>query len=115
MRNEGPPNKEVHADDLASALAKLHAKNNMQDNGPTPRNSDGDKAYLEGMSMGRGRSGSTTVVYHPSEHGDSPALPAVMVEDLTGGLEEVEVSLLEGKSIGAIRTERPPVDAMDES
>lgn len=100
MRDEGPPNREVHAHDLAVALAGL-GKN---------RTDDGDEEL--GKRSTRSRSGSRSVVYDPQEHGDSPLLPAVMVEDTTES--PIEGTLTPGGRIMA-HTARPPVELMDES
>ncbi len=116
MRNEEPPNKDVYAEDLAAALANLHARYEEQPLSPADESMDerkGDGVGREGKrvpSNGRQRSGSTTVVYHPRDHGDSPNLPAVMVEDTTE--EEAEVSPLEGP-VGMTKTARPPVELME--
>ena len=117
MRNEEPPNKEVHADDLASALAKLHARSQgAEPASPISPTVDGEGNSLrEGTRlMNRGRSGSSTVVYHPEDHGDSPHLPAVMVEDTTespGGLSPLGGEQCDGSG-GRIlaHTARPPVE-----
>lgn len=117
MRNEEPPNKDVYAEDLAAALANLHARYEEQPLSPADENMDdrkGDGGEREGkrvQSGGRQRSGSSTVVYHPRDHGDSPNLPAVMVEDTTEEGEE-EVSPLDG-SVGMTKTARPPVELME--
>lgn len=140
MRYEDPPNKEVHAEDLADKLAKLSGKM-----GPTVDETENDDTHEEAMytrermheikavkpviaipesvlnaepksagsSTSRTRSRSSTVIYDPEAHGDSPALPAVMVEDYT--MEDGEVKLdIEAKKIIA-HTSRPPVELMDES
>jgi len=61
----------------------------------------------------RQRSGSSTMIYHPEDHGDSPHLPAIAVEDLTAEAPE-DLSLLaqreEEEKIA--RTARPPVELM---
>ena len=75
MRDEGPPNREVHAQDLENALAAL-GKRGAEINDEKRQSFDGDSA-------GRARSSSRSVVYDPQDHGDSPDLPAVMVEDMT--------------------------------
>ena len=118
MRNEEPPNKDVHADDLASALAKLHARPSAPVADAAARCGDG--VEREGTRVqNRTRSGSATVVYHPRDHGDSPHLPAVMVEDTTervgdlspmGGVEE-------GREGGRMltHTARPPVELMGDA
>jgi len=99
---EDAPNKQVHADDLAEALALLHGRPSKSDMPPTPTSDNGN-------FEGRNRSGSSTTIYDPSEHGGSPGLPAISVEDFTG---EWEVSpIIEEKPIFA-HTTRPPVELM---
>ncbi|KAL8695168.1 MAG: hypothetical protein Q9218_000336 [Villophora microphyllina] len=102
VRNEGPPNKEVHAEDLASALAGLRQRPHAVDESPVE---EGERKGREG----RGRSGSsTTMVYQPESHGKSLGLPAVMVEDTTAS---DQTSPVEGGKILA-HTARPPVELM---
>jgi hypothetical protein len=96
VKLEGAPNKQVHAEDLAEALAKLHHR--PQPNGPG--------ATSAGKGTRATRSGSTTI-YNPQDHGHSPALPAIEVEDLSGDTSPVE----EDKPIFA-HTTRPPVELM---
>jgi len=123
MRNEGPPNKELHADDLASALAKLHARPTA--GGQDPASPVSPTATMDGEGVGgrregtrivnRQRSGSSTVVYHPKDHGDSPHLPAVMVEDTTespGDMSPIEGQLDGSGSKISAHTARPPVELM---
>ncbi|MCJ1389586.1 hypothetical protein MMC18_002443 [Xylographa bjoerkii] len=118
MKNEGPPNKEVHADDLAAALAKLHARpgprgdlQNMSNSEDT-NHMDIDGGERDGDSTdGRARSGSKAVVYHPGDHGDSPHLPAVMVEDTTEG----EGSHERNETVIMAHTARPPVELMSDA
>lgn len=100
MRDEEPPNREVHAQDLATALAGLGKK----------RAEDGDEE--PGERKMRSRSGSRSVVYDPQEHGDSPLLPAVTVEDTTES--PMEAISTPGEKIMA-HTARPPLELMDES
>merc|ERR1711981_971350 len=97
MKLEDAPNKLVHADDLAEALAKLHAK--PRTDLPASPISDGE----EGRVI-RTRSGSSTTIYNPSEHGHSPNLPAISVEDLTG---ENEFSPIEQEKPILAHTSRP--------
>ncbi len=130
MRNEEPPNKEVHAEDLAEALAKLHARPSSAgdlespvEEGPTTTTTKerwGDGVEREGKRVpNRTRSGSATVVYHPRDHGDSPHLPAVMVEDTTESVGDV--SPIEGVEDGSegerilTHTARPPVELMGDA
>lgn len=101
MQNEAAPNKQVHAEDLAEALAKLHAKPNTD----LPASPISDV----GGVGGRQRSGSGVTIYNPSEHGCSPNLPAISVEDLTG---ENEISPIETEKPILAHTSRPPVELM---
>ncbi|KAF2479125.1 calcipressin [Neohortaea acidophila] len=102
MRDEEPPNKEVHAEDLAAALANLSAR-------PAP------DAALEQPTgrVTRQRSGTGTVVYDPEEHGHSPALPAIAVEDTSESLEPH--SEMEGVEKKFVHTSRPPVELMEDA
>ncbi len=134
MRSEDPPNKEVHAEDLASKLAKLTGK--MTTASPTlddPASDEDSKLYtaadlhrkiqsnhrraLSGQdenspttaSPGKHRSRSSTLIYDPVAHGDSPALPAVMLETE----DESEVELEDEARKIPERTARPPVELME--
>ncbi|KAL8848516.1 MAG: hypothetical protein Q9221_006475 [Calogaya cf. arnoldii] len=107
VRNEGPPNKEVHAEDLASALEGLKQRPDA-----VADESSFQIGKEEAAKRVRGRSGSsTTTVYQPETHGGSPGLPAVVVEDTTGSEEE---SPVDGGKILA-HTARPPVELMQNS
>lgn len=108
MRNEEPPNKEVHAEDLADALAKLHAR---------PGADDALKEHMdfgrERQSMvNRQRSGSSTLLYDPQEQGHSPDLPAIAVEDTTES--PLPLSPMEGIEKKFVHTSRPPVELMEQ-
>ena len=106
MKLEDAPNKLVHAEDLAEALAKLHHK--PKTDLPASPLSDEE----EGSGKGRQRSGSSaTTIYDPGEHGHSPNLPAIAVEDLTG---ENEVGPIEAEKPILAHTARPPVELMDQ-
>jgi hypothetical protein len=102
MKLEDAPNKQVHAEDLAEALAKLHAK--PRTDLPASPTSEGEGG------VGRQRSGSSTTIYNPSEHGHSPNLPAISVEDMTG---ESEISPIETEKPILAHTSRPPVELME--
>jgi hypothetical protein len=104
MKLEDAPNKQVHAEDLAEALAKLHAK--PRTDLPASPVSEGEG----GVEGRRQRSGSSTTIYNPSEHGCSPNLPAISVEDLTG---ENEISPIEAEKPIFAHTSRPPVELME--
>jgi len=132
MKSEGPPNKEVHAEDLASKLSILtgrmesrsdessedeskaqytaedlrklqssrtHALAGMSDDGSSPT----------ALTPKKARSRSSTLIYDPKAHGDSPALPAVMLEtedDSDVGLESPPTTIM-------AHTTRPPVELME--
>ena len=119
MRNEGPPNKEVHAEDLASALAKLHARprNNVSSSVSTRSDNVAEDGGQKGKhTVNRERSGSSTVVYHPEDHGDSPLLPAVVVEDTTGSPGPIS-PVDQREDVGSkimVHTARPPVELMEQ-
>lgn len=114
VREEAAPNKEVVAEDLARALAGLKEKKGPRGDLDAGEVSSERLAGERGPAeAGRTRSGSRSVVYHPGDHGDSPLLPAVMVEDTTeehdAGLESEEE-----KKIMA-HTARPPVELMGDA
>jgi len=103
MKLEDAPNKQVHAEDLAEALAKLHHRSPATyQEMPASPNSDVEMS-------GRGRSGSSTTIYRPEEHGNSPGLPAVTVEDC--GDFDMGVTETPGKIMA--HTARPPVELME--
>jgi hypothetical protein len=119
MQNEEAPNKVVHAEDLATALAKLHA-HHIED--PTWAMDDGNFGG-QSPTMRRRRTGSSTIVYHPEDHGDSPDLPAIAVEDTTespmpmtpsaDAMEGIEGPIAQQKAQGKfVSTSRPPVELM---
>jgi len=109
-RNEGPPNKTVHADDLAIALSKLHARH-------TTRQDEKDVEQEITILNARERSSSVTVVYHPEHHGSNPNLPAINVEDTTfveSPVEALESPMEDIKMGHGFHTARPPVELMNE-
>jgi len=109
VRLEDPPNKLVHADDLAKALAQLHYPQAMEtpssamatDSPVTP--ADGPTA-----SGRRTRSRSSTLIYQPDDK--SPNMPAVVVEDMTD--EPGAMSPIESDKAIMAHTARPPVELM---
>ncbi|CZT24657.1 related to inhibitor of calcineurin [Ramularia collo-cygni] len=111
MRNEGPPNKDVHAEDLASALANLTARPSADD--ALYQQSSG--TFAERKGSGRKRAATlgagSTVVYDPEEFGDSPDLPAIAVEDTT--MSPLPLTPVEGSGLKLERTARPPVELME--
>lgn len=125
---EDPPNKEVHADDLMHKLAKLTGRMEQPES-PVDgqilvtgeelaklKTNGSHRRALSGVSESgsptadspRGRSRSSTLIYDPKAHGDSPNLPAVMLE--TEDDSEVELDT-QSKSLMA-HTARPPVELM---
>ncbi|PWY74415.1 Calcipressin [Aspergillus heteromorphus CBS 117.55] len=134
MRQEDPPNKEVHATDLALALAKLKTEQTgegdaypgafeqqQQQQPGTPMSMTSDKRTGSWpVSFSQTRSRSSTLIFHPEEHGSSPNLPAVMVEDTSAGaaddidVDDVDMSPIEMVSVSKMppKTSRPPVELM---
>lgn len=106
MRDEAPPNKDVHAEDLAAALSKLHARPAADD--ALNKDSSGNATAPH---VGRQRSGTGTVVYDPQDHGHSPDLPAIAVEDTSDSPEDM--SPMEGVEKKFVHTSRPPVELME--
>lgn len=123
LRPEDPPNKEVHASDLMSALEKLKTEQSgtvsvsVEESGlDTPMSLTSDKRTGSWpVSEQQQRSRSSTLIYHPEDHGSSPDLPAVMVEDTTEslglGLEEPSPIDMAVKKMPP-KTSRPPVELM---
>lgn len=74
MRLEDAPNKLVHADDLAAALAKLH-----HTEGTDAESADSPAQSPTEPNGHRRRSRSSTLIYRP----DDGNMPAVVVEDHT--------------------------------
>lgn len=167
MRNEEPPNKEVHATDLAEALALLRTEHQLQNaadamatdpvspvsiseetHGGAGAGAGGSTGSGKAMATTRtpswplnnnnnntsgsgsgsaGRSRSSTLIYHPSDHGGSPNLPAVMVEDTSvewrqeeDGDGDIEMDMDNNSPLeigGGVKrifahTARPPVELM---
>jgi len=109
MRLEGAPNKQVHAEDLADALAKLHQAHRAQEASPVSPVDKDDGAPGPGQFRGT-RSRSSTLIYQPGDHGSSPDLPAIAVEDTTED-DDIDEST-EERPIMA-HTSRPPVELME--
>ncbi|KAI1931347.1 hypothetical protein LOZ12_001600 [Ophidiomyces ophidiicola] len=120
VRNEHPPNKDVHAADLAAALACLDARAPAcpAANPPqTPRSDDdqdNDNNNNSDDDVSPTGSNTTTLIYHPGAHGCCPTLPAVMVEDTTLVADEMlgvgPVELPHRRILA--HTPRPPVELM---
>ncbi|KAL2008659.1 hypothetical protein VTN00DRAFT_6853 [Thermoascus crustaceus] len=121
MRNEDPPNKEVHASDLAEALANLRTEQSWKEKEADPDTpvsiSSIQRTGSWPSSTSRHRSRSSTIIYHPEDHGSSPNLPAVTVEDTSADADgsDVEMSPVDmPKKMKMTRTARPPVELMNE-
>lgn len=138
-RPEDPPNKEVHASDLAEALARLRTEQQgiAADNATTTNDpaspvsvsSSSDGAHPQVARTGSWpvsgsgqRSRSSTIIYHPSDHGGSPNLPAVMVEDTSAGDDDDDLDVdMMSSPVDSFpsqrkiftRTARPPVELME--
>lgn len=121
LRNEDPPNKEVHADDLVEALSRLKTRTDTFSSFPSSSASEVAEpptpASVSGKQQQTQRSRSSTIIYNPEDHGGSPGLPAVMVEDTSFGLEldfsDMEMSPVEMGAKVFQRTTRPPVELME--
>ena len=123
MKPEDPPNKEVHAHDLAHALSNLKTEQSGGAVDPdTPVSMTSDKRTGSWpASFSGSRSRSSTVIYNPEDHGTSPNLPAVLVEDTTACVDvdsDVDMSPIDMDEIpGPVKkmppkTSRPPVELM---
>lgn len=126
MRNEDPPNKDVHASDLANALAMLKTDHQPAESvvdPATPVSMTSDKRTSSWPLAGsQQRSRSSTIIYNPEDHGHSPNLPAVMVEDVSLCLDE-DVDMDADADLSPIemsvkktppKTSRPPMELMME-
>lgn len=104
MRLEDAPNKQVHADDLAEALAKLHHR-------PIPTYDSPITPTDGGVPNFGTRSRSSTLIYKPDAE-TSPGIPAVFVEDMTD--EPIALSPLDASKPILAHTARPPVELMND-
>lgn len=112
MRNEDPPNKEVHAEDLAVALSRLHARDRRRSSVEEMEIEPSSAISRENSGL-KMRSRSSTLVYHPEHAGDSPALPSISVEDTSESDHEADLSPIEGSKKPVTHTARPPVELME--
>lgn len=118
MRDEDPPNKTVHATDLAAALGTIGRRNSDDLSEASlspvePVQAPVRPTINTRVTQARGRSDSRTIVYQPQDHGHSPDLPAIAVEDTTespSALDPEEASAGGGKLMA--HTSRPPVELM---
>lgn len=113
-REEEPPNKEVHADDLAAALHRLNPHSGDGQSQKAEQKQYDAKSLKEAVLAGRQRSDSRTIVYDPLNHGDSPDLPAIAVEDMSDSGSPVSPTFgIETQQKPITHTARPPVELMD--
>lgn len=117
-RDEDPPNKEVHADDLASALHKLTAKPKDEFDATTSSVNYSGSAGAQrfGTANSRQRSDSRTMIYHPVEQGHSPTLPCIAVDDMSESSSPLSANFDQEEiaSKPITHTARPPVELMEE-
>jgi hypothetical protein len=113
IRNEEAPNKEVHAEDLAQALSKLHARDQNEFREPVVHSAE-DPASHQMFDNARVRSRSTTLVYEPKAHGSDSMLPAISVEDceFIESPEEEYSPMMDVVPAPFLHTSRPPVELM---
>ncbi|KAL1887156.1 hypothetical protein Cpir12675_006670 [Ceratocystis pirilliformis] len=117
MRLEDAPNKQVHADDLADALAKLNQSapgpsDALLDSPISPVDISMENNAQNEAGVPRMRSRSSTLIWHPEQHGHSSdkMLPCIAVEDTTG--EQDLDDFFKTKPILA-HTMRPPVELIN--
>lgn len=107
MRLEDAPNKQVHAEDLAEALAKLH-----HPSAAAPV--DLPISPVEGGSATT-RSRSSTLIFQPKEStGSSPALPCIAVDDMTDSPIDFTLSPIGMEKPIMAHTARPPMEMMQQ-
>ncbi|EPE07402.1 calcineurin-binding protein [Ophiostoma piceae UAMH 11346] len=141
MRLEDAPNKQVHAEDLADALARLrHQADEEVDvvmrspdsEAPSPSTANANTsatatAVPEIIFKKRSRS-STLVIYQPVDHNERAGLPAIAVEDMTDINTDEELnqatwasssssptSSISQQPITLTHTARPPVELMQDA
>ncbi len=126
MRMEDAPNKMVHAEDLAEALARLRHHNGGNEGmgvaSPVSPAESGTMGSGGGRVAGSTqRSRSSTLLFQPRpELGVSPDLPSVTVDDMTDDTEEISpigfgsAAPEPAKPIMA-HTSRPPVELMHDA
>ncbi|KAK3371686.1 Calcipressin-domain-containing protein [Lasiosphaeria ovina] len=123
MRLEDAPNKMVHAEDLADALARLRHHNNPADSvmggtGYSPVSpADSTRPDGAGGFASRQRSRSSTLIFQPQEQhdGSSPDLPCVTVDDMTdepGDISPIVSDYAASTKPIMAHTTRPPVELM---
>ncbi|KAK4228331.1 putative calcineurin binding protein [Podospora fimiseda] len=109
---EGEPNKMVHAEDLADALAKLRHGNDPNAGMAVSPVSPVDPGSAGGKRTQRSR--SSTLVFQPTS--GSPGLPCVTVDDMTDeGLDDDAMDISPVSKPIMAHTARPPVELMHDA
>lgn len=122
VKDEGPPNAQVLAEDLAEALSKLRAKNraandiNGEVTDAAAKTTDGADGLESGVKpITRTRSGSI-MLFEPKKSDDTH-MPSISVDDFSDDEEARESVPLSPVSPGAPKavchTSRPPVELME--
>jgi hypothetical protein len=114
-RHEDPPNKEVHAEDLADALHKLSSvpeDEQVQHIEQVEEKTAPVSAVAPAVQ--RSRADSRTIVYSPVEQGHSPMLPEIAVEDTSCEASPVDETFGFDAQKPLVHTARPPVELMEE-
>lgn len=122
-RVEDAPNRLVHADDLVEALENLQRHRTGWENADLEMSPVDDKeAVAEGVAAPvsahrQKRSRSSTLIFHPEEHGSSPNLPAIAVVNLCDEPEENLDMMDTQKGPRNImgQTTRPPIETMHDA
>ncbi|KAL2149667.1 hypothetical protein VTH82DRAFT_8319 [Thermothelomyces myriococcoides] len=112
QRMEDAPNKMVHAEDLAEALAKL--KQHSMD----PMGGNAAASPVSPAESGRGaqRSRSSTLVFQPDPvQGTSPDLPCVVIHDMTDEPEDISPIAPSAPKPIMAHTARPPIELMHDA
>ncbi|KAK3989564.1 putative calcineurin binding protein [Cladorrhinum sp. PSN332] len=108
---EGEPNKMVHAEDLADALARLRHGNDPNAGMAISPISPVESGSAGGKRTQRSR--SSTLVFQPTS--GSPGLPCVTVDDMTDeGLDDDAMDISPVTKPIMAHTARPPVELMME-
>ncbi|KAH0340082.1 Calcipressin, partial [Aureobasidium melanogenum] len=113
-RHEDPPNKEVHAEDLAEALHRLSSVPEDEQAQHIEQAEDVKTAPVSAPAVTRSRADSRTIVYSPVEQGHSPHLPAIAVEDTSCEASPTEETFGMDVQKPITHTARPPVELMEE-
>ncbi|KAL2160849.1 hypothetical protein VTH06DRAFT_1046 [Thermothelomyces fergusii] len=111
QRMEDAPNKMVHAEDLAQALARLKQHNTDPTGGSAA-------SPVSPAESGRGpqRSRSSTLVFQPDpDRGASPDLPCVVIHDMTDEPEDISPIVPSVPRPMMVHTARPPIELMHDA